>query len=168
MPSGPAGDPDPAVVHFRMEPGCEDLVPRQAHPDDAGYDLRSSQEVVLSPLASAMVHTGVHVLMHRPEVPGVRLQMLADVRSRSGLACRHGIFVLNSPGTIDQSYTGEICVVLFNTGNEPYAVRRGDRVAQLVFLYQPAVELRNTPTAEFATMAAAAQRGEAGFGSTGV
>jgi dUTP pyrophosphatase len=159
-------------VHLLMDEGCEDLIPSKAHDDDAGYDLRSKEDITLAPMSVTLVHTGVHICMH-PKVDRsmgldiVQYHMLADVRSRSGLALKQGLFVLNSPGTIDQSYKGEICVIMFNTKQEPYQIKRGDRIAQLVFLYQPITHLISVDKEEFESLDTDSDRGSGGFGSTG-
>ena len=153
-----------------MDDGCDDLIPQKAHDDDAGYDLKSKEDITLTPMGVTLVHTGVHVCMC-PKVNTFRdvveYHMLADVRSRSGLALKHGLFVLNSPGTIDQSYKGEICVIMFNTKQEPYRVKRGDRIAQLVFLYQPITDLTSVDETEFKQLKTDSDRNASGFGSTG-
>lgn len=159
-------------VHVLMDEGCEDLLPSKAHSDDAGYDLMSNEDVTLAPMSVTLVHTGVHICMH-PKVDSslgqdiVKYHMLADVRSRSGLALKQGLFVLNSPGTIDQSYKGEICVIMFNTKQEPYQIKRGDRIAQLVFLYQPITHLISVDKEKFESLDTDSDRGSGGFGSTG-
>ena len=159
-------------VHILMDEGCEDLIPSKAHDDDAGYDLRSKEDITLAPMSVTLVHTGVHICMH-PKVDRsmgldiVQYHMLADVRSRSGLALKQGLFVLNSPGTIDQSYKGEICVIMFNTKQEPYQIKRGDRIAQLVFLYQPITHLISVDKEKFESLDTDSDRGSGGFGSTG-
>lgn len=160
-------------VHILMDEGCEDLIPSKAHSDDAGYDLRSKEDITLAPMSVTLVHTGVHICMH-PKIDRsmgldvVQYHMLADVRSRSGLALKQGLFVLNSPGTIDQSYKGEICAIMFNTKQEPYQVKRGDRIAQLVFLYQPITNLVSITKEEFESLDTDSDRGSGGFGSTGM
>lgn len=159
-------------VHILMDEGCDDLIPSKAHDDDAGYDLRSNEDITLSPMSVTLVHTGVHICMH-PKIKRsmgldiVQYHMLADVRSRSGLALKQGLFVLNSPGTIDQSYKGEICVIMFNTKQEPYQIKRGDRIAQMVFLYQPITHLISVDKEEFESLDTDSDRGSGGFGSTG-
>lgn len=160
-------------VHISMDEGCDDLIPSKAHADDAGYDLRSKEDITLVPMGVTLVHTGVHICMH-PKIDRsmgqdiTKYHMLADVRSRSGLALKQGLFVLNSPGTIDQSYKGEICAIMFNTKQEPYQVKRGDRIAQLVFLYQPITNLISITKEEFESLDTDSDRGSGGFGSTGM
>jgi len=110
----------------------EARLPEYAHGpgEDAGMDLRSVEEAVLEPRVPRAVATGLAIELP----PGFE----AQVRPRSGLAARHAITVPNSPGTIDPGYRGEIKVILVNLGTEPYTVRPGDRIAQLVVArYEP-------------------------------
>src|SRR5687768_15246291 len=114
-------------VKLVREPDCEDLpLPEYATAHAAGLDLRAAvtAEVVLSPGQRLLVPTGLRIAV--PD--GYE----AQVRPRSGLAMRHGIGMVNAPGTIDADYRGEIMVVLINWGYEPFPIRRGDRIAQLV------------------------------------
>jgi dUTP pyrophosphatase len=129
-------------------------LPAYAHPGDAGADLCAAEDVELPPGGRATVGTGVAVAV--PEGHA------AFVHPRSGLASRHGITVVNAPGTVDAGYRGELRVVLLNTDQrEPFTVRRGDRIAQLVV--QPVTRVRFLEVAELP----ASPRGEGGFGSTG-
>ena len=119
----------------------------------AGFDLCAAADVVLPAHGFGAVGTGLAVeLPERTE---------AQVRPRSGLAAKHGIGILNSPGTIDADYRGEIRVVLFNTSDRDYQVRRGDRIAQLVFSVLTDVELVE------ADSLSETGRGTGGFGHTG-
>jgi dUTP pyrophosphatase len=112
-------------------------------------------DVVLEPAGRALVPTGFCF-----EIPqGYEVQ----VRSRSGLAVKHGVFVLNSPGTIDSDYRGEVKVILANTGSAPFAIKRGDRIAQLVV----APVANNVDFAESESISAT-KRGAGGFGHTGI
>ena len=165
-------------VQLYMEEGSEDLIPTQAHDDDAGYDLKANHDITLPAGEVTLVHTGVHVCMHHKETyysesgdrmssPIITHHMLADVRSRSGLALKHGVFVLNSPGTIDQSYRGEICAIMFNASKQDYEVKRGDRIAQLVFLFKPLVMLQQVTKEEFDQIKTDTDRAAGAFGSTG-
>ncbi len=117
-------------------------------------DLSSSVEAVIGPGEHQLIPTGFSM-----EIP---TGYEAQVRPRSGLALRHGVGLLNSPGTIDSDYRGEVGVVLFNFGREPFRVKRGDRIAQLVFtrIVEADIEVVEelTPTS----------RGEGGFGHTGL
>ena len=129
-------------------------LPAYAHPGDAGADLYAAEEVTLPPGGRAVVGTGVAIA-----VPD---GFAAFVHPRSGLAAGHGITVVNAPGTIDAGYRGEVRVVLLNTDPaEPFTVRRGDRIAQLVV--QPVAQARFLEVAELPPT----PRGEGGFGSTG-
>ena len=121
----------------------------------AGMDLRADLEnpVELKPLERKMVNTGLFI-----ELP---MGYEAQVRPRSGLAWKHGLTVLNSPGTIDADYRGEIKVILCNVSNEPYIIENGDRIAQLVVTKHERVEWDNAETLQ-ETM-----RGAGGFGHTG-
>lgn len=128
--------------------------PRYAHPGDAGADLTSTDELTLAPGQRATVGTGVAIALPDGYV--------AFVVPRSGLAARHGITIVNSPGTVDAGYRGELRVTLLNTdGSEPYRISAGDRIAQLIVLPVSRarfVEVQHLPGTE---------RGEGGFGSTG-
>lgn len=130
-------------------------VPRVAHPGDAGADLRSSESVTLQPGARATIGTGVSIALPDGYV--------AFVVPRSGLAAKHGITVVNSPGTVDAGYRGEIRVTLLNTDLEnPFVISVGDRIAQMIvmpFTRAKFVVVTELPESE---------RGESGFGSTGV
>lgn len=130
-------------------------LPDRATPGAAGVDLRAatSTPVVLPPGARALVPCGFALAL--PE------GWEAQVRPRSGLAVRHGVTVLNSPGTIDADYRGEVQVALVNLGQEPFTVNRGDRIAQMVFARVEAPVL--VPVATLPPT----DRGAAGFGSTG-
>lgn len=125
-----------------------------AHPGDAGADIHSAEHVVLEPGSRATVGTGVSIALPRGYA--------AFVVPRSGLAARHGITVVNSPGTVDAGYRGEIRVTMLNTDNKhPFTIEVGDRIAQLIVM--PVVR------AEFARVVAlpGSHRGGSGFGSTG-
>jgi dUTP pyrophosphatase len=121
----------------------------------AGMDLVAAVDTchVLNPGRRALIPTGIAIAL--PE--GVE----AQIRPRSGLAVRHGIGLLNSPGTIDADYRGEIKVLLINLGEEPFAVRRGDRIAQMVFQRVLRGHLREVPSLSIT------DRNEGGFGHTG-
>ena len=137
---------------LRLDPDLP--MPAYAHPGDAGADLFAAEDVKLPPGGRAVVGTGVAVAV--PE------GYAAFVHPRSGLAARHGVTLVNAPGTIDAGYRGEIRVVLRNTDQaEPFVVRRGDRIAQLVV--QPVVRARFRPVAALPPT----PRGDGGFGSTG-
>jgi dUTP pyrophosphatase len=142
----------PDLPVLRLDPSLP--LPAYAHPGDAGADLVAAADVVLPPGGRATVGTGMAIA-----VPD---GYAAFVHPRSGLASRHGITVVNAPGTVDAGYRGEVRVVLLNTDPvEPFTVRRGDRIAQLVV--QPVTRVRLVDVAELPPT----PRGEGGFGSTG-
>lgn len=141
-------------VRFVRE-GSRDLLPSYQTAGASGMDLRADigEEVTIPPLGRALVPTGIAVAIP----PGVEGQ----VRPRSGLAIRNGVTCLNAPGTIDSDFRGEICVILVNLGAEPFPVRRGDRIAQLVFSSVARATWREVE------ILAPTARGEGGFGHTG-
>lgn len=140
---------------FVVNKGHQPL-PTYATPQSAGLDLRANleQPVTLLPMQRQLIPTGLHIAL--PE--GYE----AQVRPRSGLALRHGITVLNSPGTIDADYRGEVMVLLINLGSEPFVVNDGERIAQLIVARYEQVHLVPTDTLD------ATERGEGGYGHTGV
>ncbi len=144
------------LVRVLIEPEGEGLpLPRYETEEAAGMDLRAAieEEMVLQPGERALVPTGLRLALP----PGYE----AQIRPRSGLAIRHGITVINAPGTIDADYRGSVCVGLVNLSQTPFVIRRGDRIAQLVVApvsrasLVVVTELDDTP------------RGEGGFGHTG-
>ncbi|NLL83320.1 MAG: dUTP diphosphatase [Lentisphaerae bacterium] len=136
----------------RLDPGA--ILPAYAHEGDAGMDLCANQAVTIEPGAYTLVGTGWALALP----PGTEGQ----VRPRSGLALKHGVTVLNSPGTIDEGYRGELGVVLINHGKTPFNVTPGMRIAQLVI----ATVTRATIVEEGGELTHSA-RGQDGFGSTG-
>jgi dUTP pyrophosphatase len=131
-----------------------DRVPAYAHPGDAGADLHAAETVVLEPGERASVGTGVAIALPDGYV--------AFVVPRSGLAFRHGITIVNAPGTVDAGYRGEIKVALLNTdAREPHRIEAGDRIAQLVVM--PVSRARFVEVEQLP----GSHRGEGGFGSTG-
>ena len=129
--------------------------PAYATPQSAGVDLRASMEqpVMLQPLQRAMIPTGLYIALPA----GYE----AQVRPRSGLAAKHGITVLNTPGTIDADYRGEIRVILVNLSDQPFEVVPGERIAQMVIARHEQVEWEQVDELD------ATERGAGGFGSTG-
>ncbi len=129
-------------------------LPEYATPQSAGMDLRANEGLVLNPGETAGVGTGLRI-----ELPA---GFEAQIRPRSGLALKHAISVPNAPGTIDADYRGEIRVILINLGKEPFVIKKGDRIAQMVVapvtraVWQPVEALGES------------ERGEGGFGHTGV
>ncbi len=146
------------VAVARLPHGADLPLPEYATQDSAGMDLAAAIEadLVLAPGERALVPTGIVIALP----PGCE----AQVRPRSGLALRHGITVLNSPGTIDADYRGEVGVILANLGNEPFTVTRGMRIAQMVVAKVERLAWRQVD--EVAQLPATA-RGAGGFGSTG-
>ena len=142
------------AIKIHMDNGCEDLFPRKAHEDDAAFDLRSRVDAVIPSGKITLLPTGVFM-----ELP---VGYEAQVRPRSGLALKHGITVLNTPGTIDAGYRGEVGVILINAGENDFTVARGDRIAQMVVQKLADVEL------VAAEQLSDTSRGAGGFGSTGV
>ena len=131
------------------------VVPVYAHPGDAGADLMAAEAFVLTPGARATVPTGVSIALPDGYV--------AFVVPRSGLAAKHGITIVNSPGTVDAGYRGEIRVTVLNTDAEqPFSIEVGDRIAQLIIM--PVARARFVPV----TTLPGSHRGESGFGSTGL
>ncbi|WP_336659426.1 dUTP diphosphatase [Leucobacter sp. USHLN153] len=136
-------------------PIVAELPPSYAHADDAGADLRAAEAVVLAPGDRALVATGVSIAL--PD------GYAAFVVPRSGLAAKHGITVVNAPGTVDAGYRGEVKVTLLNTDRtEPFSVEIGDRIAQMIVM--PVSRAVFVPVDELPS----SERGAGGFGSTGV
>jgi dUTP pyrophosphatase len=136
---------------------CHDIgTPSRASERAAGFDLRAAVDspTTLAPGSRALVPTGICMAIPAGHE--------AQIRPRSGLAAKHGVTLLNSPGTIDSDYRGEIAVLLINHGDAPFVVNRGDRIAQLVIAAVAAAELVEVETLD------ETERGEGGFGSSGV
>ncbi|MBR4380380.1 MAG: dUTP diphosphatase [Bacteroidaceae bacterium] len=130
-------------------------LPQYATPQSAGVDLRAnlSEPVTLQPLQRALIPTGLFI--------SLPVGYEAQVRPRSGLAIKKGITVLNSPGTIDADYRGEICIILVNLSNEPFVVNDGERVAQMVIARHEQAEWVEVETLD------ETERGAGGFGHSG-
>jgi dUTP pyrophosphatase len=141
------------VSILRLPHGADLPLPAYATAGAAGLDVRSAEDLVLRPGARALVATGIIIAL--PD--GYE----AQVRPRSGLAVKHGVTVLNAPGTIDSDYRGEIKVPLINHGAEDFAIAHGDRIAQMVI-----TRVEQAMLEEVATLNDTA-RGQGGFGSTG-
>jgi dUTP pyrophosphatase len=148
---------EPLTIEIRATPvgAVSTPIPTYQTEGAAGMDLPAAvaEDVVIKPLKRALIPTGWSIAVP----PGFE----AQVRPRSGLALRHGITVLNTPGTVDSDYRGELKVVLANFGDDDFVVRRGDRIAQLV--------IAPVAKATFAVVTSldATARGEGGYGSTG-
>ena len=143
---------EPDVLIKRLDPGVP--LPSYAHPGDAGADLAAAEDVELGPGERALVRTGLAIAL--PD------GYAAFVHPRSGLAAKHGVTLLNAPGTVDAGYRGEIKVTLLNTDRDrPVSFRRGDRIAQLV------IQRVERALFQEVTVLPESSRGEGGFGSSG-
>lgn len=141
----------------RLNKGAKQVpLPEYKSQGSAGMDICANidEDIIIEPGGIALVPTGFAIAL--PD--GYECQ----VRTRSGLALKYGIFALNSPGTIDSDYRGEIKIILANFGKEPFRISRGDRIAQLVVAKYERVDWVETDTLP------TSQRGEGGFGSTGI
>ena len=147
----------PAVPVVRLAHGKDLPLPAYATDGAAGLDLVAAIDAdaptLIAPGGRALVPTGLAIALP----PGLE----AQIRPRSGLAARHGVTVLNSPGTIDADYRGEVKVILINHGDAPFEIRRGRRIAQMVIGPAARARLVETDTLD------ASARGKGGFGSTG-
>lgn len=131
-------------------------LPKYATPFSAGLDLRAylQTDVVLQPLERALIPTGLKI-----ELP---VGYEAQIRPRSGLAAKHGISVLNSPGTIDSDYRGEIKVILVNLSNHPFTIKNEERIAQMIVTKFEKIDWEDV------NFFSETERGDGGFGHTGV
>jgi len=139
---------------WRVDPRAK--LPIRSHPGDSGLDLASIETVTLRPGMTRMVDTGLKLALP--------LGCEGQVRPRSGLAAKHGITVLNAPGTIDQHYRGPVKVILVNLGSAPFLIEEGMRIAQLVIAPVTQFDPVEVEASDFPSDT---ERGEAGFGSTG-
>ena len=140
---------------FEIEKIHDDAIPpKRSNPSDSGLDLISVENLTLNPEEVKLVPTGWKMSVPK----GYEIQ----IRPRSGLAYKNKIMVLNSPGTVDASYRGEVKVILYNEGKEPFEIKKGDRIAQMVInkveLWEPVLTEKLSDTV----------RGDGGFGSTGI
>ena len=141
------------VQIMRLADAADLALPSYATAGAAGMDLRSSESLTIKPHARALVATGIAIALP--------LGFEAQVRPRSGLAVKHGVTVLNAPGTIDCDYRGEVKVPLINHGDNDFVIARGDRIAQMVIAPAPQAVL------EVVTVLDETHRGTGGFGSSG-
>jgi len=149
--------PHPYDVKIRKLPGNEDVpLPVKMSAGASGYDVHAAVEapVTLAPGERKLIPTGFALAMPNG--------LEAQIRPRSGLAYKHGLTTLNTPGTIDADYRGEVKVLLVNLGQEPFTVQRGERIAQMVFQAVPDVALAEVRELDDT------ERGAGGFGHTGV
>lgn len=130
------------------------ITPKYAHNDDSGMDLFSIEEKIIKPNETVLIKTGIQI-----ELPE---NTEAQIRPRSGLALKNSITVLNTPGTIDEGYRGEICIILINHGKENFEVKKQSKIAQMVIMpvLRPEILLEDNLSNT--------ERSEKGFGSTGV
>lgn len=144
------------VALLRLPHGADLPLPAYETAGAAGLDLRAAimAPLTLAPGERALIPTGLAM-----QLPG---GFEGQVRPRSGLALRHGVTVLNAPGTVDSDYRGEVSVVLINHGQEPFSIQRGDRIAQFVIAPVTQAELLEVSTLD------ATARGAGGYGSTGI
>lgn len=129
-------------------------LPTYATLGSSGIDLRSAENLVIPPGEWRAISTGIRVELP----PGYE----AQIRPRSGLALKYGVTVLNSPGTVDSDYRGEVKVILINHGREPFEVKKGDRIAQMVIVKVERVDIEEVEELD------ETERGEGGFGHTGL
>ncbi|WP_373898718.1 dUTP diphosphatase [Haloimpatiens sp. FM7315] len=130
------------------------IMPFKAHEDDAGMDLFSIEEITINPMERKLIHTGIKIQLPK--------NTEAQIRPRSGLALKNGITVLNTPGTIDEGYRGEIGVILINLSDKKFKVEEGMKIAQMVI--KPILSLDVEEVFELTET----RRGQCGFGSTGI
>jgi len=129
------------------------VIPSYAHPGDAGVDLYAAEDAVLKPGERRLIRTGIKIAVPK----GYE----AQVRPKSGLALKFGLSIVNTPGTIDAGYRGEVGVICINLGSEPIKIEKGKKVAQMVFKKIETVKFEEVPQLDDTS------RGEGGFGSTG-
>lgn len=144
-------------IQFKRLPGNEDLtLPRKMTEAAAGFDLQAAvtESITLQPGERKLIPTGFAMAMPN--------EVEAQIRPRSGLAYKHGITVLNAPGTIDADYRGEIKVLLINHGNQAFTIERGERIAQMVIQIVPQINIEEVDELSETV------RGSGGFGHTGV
>ena len=128
---------------------------KKATTDSAGFDLVAAikKKIILKPKSTALIPTGFSIQLPKG--------FEAQIRPRSGLALKNSITVLNTPGTIDADYRGEVCVILINHGSKQFEIKKGMRIAQIIFMELPKIKLEKRKTLT------KTKRGKGGFGSTG-
>lgn len=141
----------PVSVKYTLKDGAQ--APSFANPGDAGADIRAIEDVTINPGETKLIKTGINAA-----IPSGYVGLVC---SRSGLALKNSVFVLNSPGVVDSGYRGEWGVILFNAGDVPFNVMAGDRVAQMMIMQTPNVVYFEVETLDNT------ERGTGGFGSTG-
>ncbi|NEZ46697.1 dUTP diphosphatase [Clostridium niameyense] len=142
------------MLDLRIKKMSEDaIIPKYAHKSDAGMDLYSIEDKIILPGESELIHTGIAIQLPKDTE--------AQIRPRSGLALKHSITVLNTPGTIDEGYRGEICIILINHSKKEFKVEKAMRIAQMVI--KPVLKVNVIESMDLTN----SDRGEGGFGSTG-
>ena len=143
------------MLHIKVINKGHQQLPAYATPQSAGMDLRANLDtpVVIKPMERKLIGTGLHIALP--------VGYEAQVRPRSGLALKHGITVLNTPGTIDADYRGDIGVILINLSNEPFEIKPGERIAQLVICSHEKAESELVDTLD------STDRNDGGFGHSG-
>lgn len=143
-------------ISIKIKNTSTNPMPAYATPGSAGMDLRASisEDVTIQPLGRAIVPTGIHIALP--------VGYEAQIRPRSGLAAQSGVTVLNTPGTIDSDYRGEICAILINLSQEPFTIHNGDRICQMVIARHETADLIAVESLD------ETERGDGGFGHTGV
>jgi len=147
--------PQLSLGYTKVHP--EAVEPKYNYESDSGFDLHSTEEIIVPPFGRVLVPTGISLDIQ----DGFEVQ----VRSKSGLALKQGLMCLNSPGTVDNGYTGEVKAIIFNTNNEPFTITKGMKVAQAVLC--PVVNGKWVNLVQKETINEK-ERGENGFGSTGI
>ena len=143
------------VKFVKLNPDA--IIPDYAHEGDAGMDLYSAIDTIIEPMEWKLVGTGLAMLLP-PNTEG-------QVRTKSGIALKNGVFVLNTPGTVDENYRGEVGVILYNLSKTPFEIKKGQKIAQLVINEICYVKTEQVQTLE---ELGETSRGQGGFGSTGL
>lgn len=146
-------------IEIRLADGCgQEFVPTKAHVDDAAYDCRAAVDAVIPPGYTKVIPLGFHLGL--PAEEGFIWE--AQIRPRSGLAAKHQISLGNAVGTVDQGYRNEVGAIVINQGKEFFEIKRGDRICQMVITKIPVTTLK------VVSVLTETERGQDGFGSTGV
>lgn len=143
------------VIPIKIKKLSEDaIIPHYAHEGDAGMDVYSIENITLKPRERALIKTGLSF-----EIPkGFEIQ----VRPKSGLALKYGLTIVNTPGTLDSGYRGELGIILLNTNNQDYEIKKGEKIAQIILARYEEAQIQEV------TELTDTSRGEGGFGSTGL
>lgn len=143
------------MLEIKIKKLCEDaIIPSYSHKGDAGVDIYSIKDYLLKPFERILVSTGISI--------AIPSGYEAQIRPKSGLSLKKGISIVNTPGTVDSGYRGEIGVIAINLGNEDFKIGKGEKIAQMVFNKVEEAEFREVNELDDTS------RGEGGFGSTGL